>query len=254
VRRIGQRIGALLLLALLTSGTGEAAERTLVAVAANFAPVMRPLERLFESATGHELDLSVASSGSLYAQIDNGAPFEVFLSADADRPRRLEGSGAAVAGTRFTYAIGRLALWCPGLEGCSEDESILASDRFRHLAIADPEIAPYGRAARQLLVTRGLWERLRGRLVTGASVAQAHQFVASGAAEVGLVALSQVLTEEPSTSWRSVPARMHSPIEQQAVLLRPGRDRAAALAFLEFLAGTEARGVIRDFGYDTSEP
>ena len=190
----------------------------------------------------------------LSSYVQNGAPFEVFLSADADRPRRLEDSGAAVAGTRFTYAIGRLALWCPGLEGCSEDESILASDRFRHLAIADPEIAPYGRAARQLLVTRGLWERLQGRLVIGASVAQAHQFVASGAAEVGLVALAQVLTEEPPTSWRSVPAGMHSPIEQQAVLLRPGRDRAAALAFLEFLAGAEARGVIRDFGYDTSEP
>jgi molybdate transport system substrate-binding protein len=222
-----------------------------VAVAANFAPVLERLAAEFERATGHRVLASPGSTGKLFAQIENGAPFEVFLSADAERPQKLEASGAAVAGSRFTYALGRLVLWSPRPGLVDGRGRVLAGGRFQHLAIANPETAPYGAAARQVLARLGLAERLAPRLVQGEDVGQTYQFVATGNAELGFVALSQVLTPggTPHGSLWVVPGQFYDRLEQQAVLLTRGKDEPAARAFLEFLKGATARRTIKQAGY-----
>ncbi|MFP4616263.1 MAG: molybdate ABC transporter substrate-binding protein [Thiohalorhabdus sp.] len=222
-----------------------------MAVAANFNAAIQALEPRFEEATGHDLRISTGSTGKLFAQIRNGAPFDAFLAADARRPRLLEEAGTAVDDSRFTYAVGRLALWSPDPDRV-RGKATLAEGDFRHLAMANPRTAPYGLAARQALQALDRWADLRDRIVRGENIAQAHQYAASGAAELGLVALAQVSgpeAPEEGSRW-VVPGDLHEPIRQQAVLLDQGAGNAAARAFLEFLQGPEAREILADFGYD----
>jgi len=222
------------------------AGETRVAVAANFTAPAKEIAEAFAAATGHKATLSFGSSGQFYTQIAHGAPYEVFLSADAERPARAERAGLAVPGSRFTYAVGTLVLYSrtPGLAG----PDALKAGRFRKLAIADPRAAPYGEAAVETLRSLGLYDAVKPKLVTGASITQAYQFVATGAAELGFVALSQLVAEKGGSRW-VVPETRHAPIAQQAVLLNNGRDSAAAKAFLIFLRGPEAAAIIRRYGY-----
>ena len=228
-----------------------------VAVAANFTAPCEEIARAFEKRSGHRVMVSAGSTGKLAAQIQNGAPFDVLLAADAERPALLEQGGTAVAGSRFTYARGRLVLWSadPGLvDGAGK---VLAAGRFRHLAIANPKLAPYGAAAEQVLGGLRLWQRLSPRLVQGEDIGQTYQFVASGAAELGFVALSQVRAaaggagggQIKGSMW-IVPEASYRPIDQQAVLLTSAWGNLAARAFLDFLKGREARAAIERFGYD----
>ena len=221
-----------------------------VAVAANFTVPATKIAAAFEKATGDHAVLSFGSSGQFLAQISNGAPYQVFLSADAERPQMAERMGLAVAGTRFTYAVGKLVLWstAPGL--VDPAGAVLAKGNFAKLAIADPTAAPYGLAAIQTLKTLGLYPRLRPRIVQGASITQALQFVDTGAAELGFVALSQVIDREGGSRWR-VPEADHEPIVQQAVMLKIGGDNQAARGFMAFLKGPQARAIIESFGYAT---
>ena len=220
-----------------------------VAVAANFTEPAREIAAAFKAKTGHAVVLVFGSSGQFYTQISQGAPYEVFLSADAERPRKAEQEGLAVPGTRFSYAIGRLVLYSrtPGL--VDPAGAVLAGGRFDKLAIADPVAAPYGLAAIQTLKTLKLYDRLKPKIVQGASIAQAYQYVATGAAELGFVALSQVVNEHSGSRWLA-PEADHAPIDQQAVLLFPGAKDPAARAFLGYLRSPEAVAIIRRYGYE----
>jgi len=244
---------AFVVLLAVAAGSPAAGEEATVAVAANFAEVVERLEADYERASGHSLDFVVGSTGKLYAQVIAGAPFDALLAADQVRPARLERVGLAVAGSRFTYARGRLTLWSreAGRVGC-DGPALLERDDFRLLAIANPALAPYGEAARQTLEELGLWSGLNGKLVMGESIGQAHAMVASGNAEVGFVALSYVLSPRnrtPGSRW-DVPPDMHRPIRQDAVLLSHGTDNAAARGFLAFLRGDAAKAVIESYGYN----
>lgn len=222
-----------------------------VAVAANFASPMQRIAQLFEQDTGHKAVLSVGSTGNFYAQIRNGAPFEVLLSADDETPKRIEQEGQAVKGSRFTYATGRLVLWSKKPGFVDEQGQVLRSDQFQRLALANPKLAPYGAAAWEVLTRLGLVPGLRGRLVQGDNIAQAYQFVSTENAQLGFVALSQVLTNgkiSQGSAW-IVPLNLHSPIQQDAVLLIKGRDNAAAHALLTYLRSEKAKAVIRSYGY-----
>ena len=222
-----------------------------VAVAANFAAPMARLAEAFNAATGHLARLTSGATGKFYSQVLAGAPFEVLLAADAQTPQRLLAQGHAVAGSGFTYAIGQLVLWSatPGLVDAQGE--VLRTDRFKHLAIANPRTAPYGQAAMEVLRARGLTEALTPRLVTGESIAQAYQFVATGNAELGFVALAQVQgTRRPVTgSMWLVPPGLHGEIRQDAVLLKSGERNPAALALLAYLQTPEARALIQASGY-----
>ena len=222
------------------------ADETQVAVAANFNEPATEIAKLFAEKTGHSAKLSFGASGQFLAQITQGAPFEVFLSADAARPARAVEEGLAVAGTEFTYALGTLVLWSrePGLVTGPET---LEEAGFAKISIADPKTAPYGAAAVETMEKLGVYAALAPKLVQGQSIAQAFQFVDTGNAELGFVALSQVV-KEGGSRW-VVPADLHAPIRQDAVLLRTGADSAAAKAFLDFLRGPEARKVIESYGY-----
>jgi len=220
-----------------------------VAAAANFTEPAKEIAARFKARSGHDATLSFGSSGQFYTQIANGAPFEVFLSADAERPQKAEADGLAVAGSRFTYAVGRLVLYSktPGL--VDGKGVVLKSGRFQKLAIADPKTAPYGLAAVETMKKLGVAEALAPKLVQGTSITQAYQFVDTGAAEVGFVALSQVVAVKGGSRW-VVPAADHTAIDQQAVLLKTGAANPAAAAFLAFLKGAEARAIIRKYGYE----
>jgi molybdate transport system substrate-binding protein len=229
-----------------------------VAVAANFTVPLDAVGAAFTKATGNHLVVSAGSTGKLAAQIQNGAPFEVLLAADSERPALLEKQGATVAGSRFTYALGILVLWSadPKLIDPKAGMNVLAGNTFKHLAIANPGLAPYGAAAREALTHLSLWEVLTPRLVQGEDIGQAFQFVASRAAELGFVALSQVYADAggagnpPHGSMVTVPHDLYHPIEQQAVLLLKGKDNPAARAFLDFLKTPAARALINRYGYD----
>lgn len=235
-------------LALALGGVAAAGE-TKVAVAANFTEAAREIAARFKARTGHEATLSFGSSGQFYTQIANGAPYEVFLSADVERPLRAETEGLAVQGSRFTYATGRLVLFSrtPGL--VDPNGAVLARGGFEKLAIADPMTAPYGQAAVETLTKLKLQDVLKPKIVRGASISQAFQYVQTGAAELGFVALSQVIDEKGGSRW-VVPAADHTPIEQQAVLLKTGQNSPAAKAFLAFLKSAEAKAIIRRYGYE----
>lgn len=215
-----------------------------VAVAANFTTVAEDLAELFEAETGHDIVLSFGATGQLYTQISQAAPFGVFLAADTSRPEKAIAEDLAVPGSFFIYAEGRLALYGPGRD-LSDGKSALAGD-YGKLSIADPEAAPYGKAAVETLTALGLMETLEAKLVQGENITQTLQFVESGNAELGFVAASQVLGK--ADQWL-VPAELHSPISQGAVLLRAGEDNPAALAFLDFLRSDAAVSVIEKAGY-----
>lgn len=239
---------AAVLLALFVVGPVWAAE-TKVAVAANFAEPAKVIAARFKARTGHDATLSFGSSGQFYAQIANGAPYEVFLSADRERPEKAEAEGLGVAGSRFTYAIGRLVLYSKTPELVDGRGAVLATGRFQKLAIADPRTAPYGVAAVETMKKRRVYQALQPRLVQGTSITQAYQFVETGAAEVGFVAASQLTGVKGGSRWL-VPASDHTPIDQQAVLLKTGANSAAAQAFIRFLKGPEARAIIQRYGYE----
>lgn len=209
---------------------------------------MVALVELFERTSEHTVLLSSGSTGNHYAQIRNGAPFEAFFSADVERPKLLEEQGVAVAGSRFRYAVGRLALWSPQPGVVDADGRVLQTGTFRFLSIANPELAPYGAAAREVLLARNVWDELQPRIVRGQDIGQAYSFVHTGNAELGFVAYSQLKkpAEAIEGSYWLVPATLHRPIEQEAVLLR---DVPAARAFLEFVQSPPALELIRSFGY-----
>ena len=245
--RTARRLAVALLLP-LQALAGEVS----VAVASNFSAPMTRIARDFERDTGHKAVLAFGATGQFHAQILHGAPFEVLLAADDRAPRQMEAQGRVVEGSRFTYAVGRLALWSrqPGV--VDAHAAVLGRGGFDRLAVADPKLAPYGVAAMETLEHLGLREKLAARIVTGASVAQAYKFVASGSAGLGFVALSQVVENgrlREGSAW-IVPSSMHAPIRQDAVLLKTGRANPAAVALMAYLKGDKAREVIVSHGYE----
>ncbi|MBK8158726.1 MAG: molybdate ABC transporter substrate-binding protein [Rhodospirillaceae bacterium] len=239
-------------LAILAGSAAARADDVLVAVAANFADAAQDLAALYEKSSGNKVAITTGSTGKLYAQIKAGAPFQILLSADAKTPAKLEDEQAAIAGTRFTYAIGKLALWSMDAQRIGADgAAALQADDFQHLAIANPELAPYGIAARETLQSLGLWDKLSPRIVMGENIGQTHSMVATGNAELGFVALSAVLNpKKPSggSHW-AVPQEMFKPIRQDAVLLNAGKDNQAAAAFLDFMKSPDAHALIESYGY-----
>ncbi len=238
-------------LALLLRSAFLPAEDVQVAVAANFTAPAKAIAAAFEKETGHRALLSFGATGKFYAQIKSGAPFEALLAADDATPARLEAEGLAVAGSRFTFAIGRLALWSAKPGFVDDQGDVLKAGAFRHLAVANPRLAPYGVAAIQVMTTLKLLDALQPKFVLGENIAQTHQFIATGNAEVGFVALSQVFKGGRITDGSGwiVPAALHQPIRQDAALLEKGRGKAAAQAWLRYLKGPQAAAVIRSFGY-----
>ncbi len=234
---------------MLVAASPALAAETSVAVAANFTEPAKQIAAAFHRSTGYTATLSFGASGAFYTQITHGAPFEVFLSADADRPKQAERDGLALAGSRFTYAVGRLVLYSATPRLVDDRGTVLRQGSFAHLAIADSLAAPYGAAAVQTMQRLGVATALAPKLVTGSSIAQAYQFVATGAAELGFVARSQVINVTGGSRWL-VPEDLHAPIEQQAVVLRTGANNAAAAAFVVFLKSPQATAIIRRFGYD----
>jgi len=238
---------ALGILALPLSGHAGQAH---VAVAANFLAPMKQLAPLFEQSSGHTLVVSSGSTGKFYAQIKNGAPFDVLLAADDETPARLMREGDAVR--TQPYAIGKLALWSADPGKIDGTDSVLRSGAYTRLAIANPKLAPYGAAAMQVLDKLGLTDAVKDKSVIGENIAQTYQFVASGNAEIGFVALSQITLDGKLTggsAWQ-VPASFYAPIRQDAALLKRGADNPAAQALLDFLKKPQAQAVIRSYGYD----
>jgi molybdate transport system substrate-binding protein len=232
-------------------GTAQAGE-VQVAVAANFAGPMEKLAAQFQKDTGHKAVVASGATGKFYAQIRNGAPFEVLLSADDETPARLEAEGHAVARSRFTYAVGRLVLWSAKANYVDATGAVLKTGDFTHLAIANPKTAPYGAAAVAVIDKLGLTARLQPRLVQGENIAQAFQFASTGNAELGFVAQAQVWRDGKFTvgSGWIVPATMHAPIRQDAALLTRGAKNPAAQALLDYLRTDKAKALIRAYGYE----
>ncbi len=235
-----------------TIATLAQADEVQVAVAANFTGPMQVIAPLFERDTGHKAIPSFGATGKFYAQVVNGAPFEVLLAADDETPARMVREGHAVAGTPFTYAIGTLVLWSAKADFVDDKGEILKKGGFRHLAIANPKTAPYGAAALQAMGKLGVADNLKPLFVQGENIAQTQQFVATGAAELGFIAYSQVIKNGRigSGSGWIVPAKLYEPIRQDAVILARGRDKPAALALLNYLKGDKAKAIIRSFGYE----
>jgi len=231
--------------------TGQAqADEIRVAVASNFSDPMKEIATRFEAETGHHVVLAFGSTSQLYAQIKNGAPFAAFFAADVMHPERLEEKGIARHGSRFTYAVGRLVLWSPKPDEVDPEGRVLNTGAFRHIAIANPRLAPYGHAAEQVLRARGVWDGLQGRIVRGENIGQTFQFVKSGNAELGFVAYAQVKPPNGAIEgsiWEP-PRSLYSPIEQQAVLIK---EDAATRAFMDFVKSDEARVIIQNYGYGT---
>ena len=223
-----------------------------VAVAANFAASMQKIAAEFEKETGHKVQLSFGATGKFYAQIKNEAPFEILLAADDTTPEKLENEGAAVPGSRFTYAIGRLVLWSTKANYVDVAGEVLRKGDFAHLSIANPKLAPYGQAAIEALMALKLLDTVQPKFVLGENIAQAHQFVASGNAELGFVALSQVMKDGKITDGSAwiVPQGLHQPIRQDAVLLAKGKDKPAAAALLQYLRNDKSKAIIKSFGYE----
>jgi molybdate transport system substrate-binding protein len=235
----------------LALGTAQAGEVS-VAVAANFSAPMQKIAAAFERDTGHKAVLAFGSTGRFYAQVKNGAPFQVLLAADDETPAKLAAEGFADAATRFTYATGRLVLWSAQPGFVDAQGEVLRQGGFDKLAIADPRLAPYGAAAVETMNKLGLWAALQPKIVQGENIAQAHQFVATGNAQLGFVALSQVMADGrigPGSAW-VVPAALHAPIRQDAILLKAGQGNEAATALLRYLRGAAAQAIIRAHGYE----
>ena len=238
-------------LAIFASGSALADE-VQVAVAANFTAPIRAIAADFEKDTGHKLVTSFGATGQFYTQIKNGAPFEVFLSADDSTPQKLETEGDTVKGSRFTYAVGTLALWSAKEGYVDAKGDVLKKNEYRHLSIANPKAAPYGMAASQVLAREGLTDKVKDKIVEGQNITQAYQFVSTGNAELGFVALSQIYKDGKITSGSAwiVPASLHDPIKQDAVILNKGKDNPAAKALVDYLKGPKAAAVIQSYGYE----
>ncbi|SFE31741.1 molybdate ABC transporter substrate-binding protein [Phytopseudomonas straminea] len=242
----------LLLLCASFAMAGNAfADQVQVAVAANFTAPMQAIASAFEKDTGHSVQASYGATGQFYAQISNGAPFEVFLSADDSTPAKLEQEGLSVKGSRFTYTIGTLVLWSPKQGFVDDQGAVLKKGEFKHLSIANPKAAPYGLAATQTLAKLGLSDALKGKIVEGQNITQALQFVSTGNAELGFVALSQVYKDGQITSGSAwmVPETMYEPIRQDALILKKGEANPAAKALVEYLRGPKAAEIIKAYGY-----
>ena len=244
------RFAPLLLTTLFTVGTVQADE-VQVAVAANFTAPLQAIAADFEKDTGHKVVAAYGATGQFYTQIKNGAPFEVFLAADDSTPARLESEGDTVKGSRFTYAVGTLALWSAKDGYVDNQGQVLKGNAFQHLSIANPKAAPYGLAATQVLDKLGLTAQVKSKIVEGQNITQAYQFVSTGNAELGFVALSQVYKDGKVTGGSAwiVPAELHDPIKQDAVILGKGRNNPAALALVDYLKGPKAAAIIQAYGY-----
>lgn len=240
-----------LILSLLALASAHADE-VQVAVAANFTGPMQVISVLFERETGHKASLAFGATGKFYAQIANGAPFEVLLSADDETPARLVKEGKGVAGSNFTYAIGKVVLWSADPKLIDGKGEVLKKGGFKHIALANPKTAPYGAAAMQVMGKLGVTEQLKPLIVQGENISQTHQFVSTGAAELGFVAYSQVIKngQVGSGSGWIIPSNLYYPIRQDAVILAKGKDKPAAVALLKFLKSDKAKEVIRSFGYE----
>lgn len=227
------------------------AEQITIAVASNFTAAMREIVARFEQQTGHRVKVSYGSSGKLFAQVQHGAPFQAFFSADQAKPIALEKAGLVVPGSRFTYAFGGLVLWSSQPELVDEEAHVLKQGNFNKLALANPKLAPYGSAAIDVLKKMDLLEVTRGQWVQGENISQTYQFVASGNADLGFVALSQVTRQGAISegSYWVVPAELYHPIRQDAVLLNKGKNSAATQALLRFVQGGIAAGIIKHYGY-----
>ncbi|HEY6772431.1 MAG TPA: molybdate ABC transporter substrate-binding protein [Oxalicibacterium sp.] len=242
---------ALLSLGLLGISTSAFAEEVQVAVAANFTAPMKAIAANFEKATGHKVVLSFGSTGKFYTQIRNGAPFDVFLAADDTTPQKLDKESGTVAGSRFTYAIGKLILWSAKPDVVDAKGDVLKKNTFTHIALASPKLAPYGQAAVETMNKLGVYDTLQPKFVQGESIAQTFAFVSTGNAELGFVALSQVFEDgklKSGSGW-IVPANLHQPIRQDAVILTRGKDNKAAADLAAYLKSEPAKAVIRSFGY-----
>ena len=239
------------LLAVFALGSAQADE-VQVAVAANFTAPIQAIAADFEKDTGHKLVASFGATGQFYTQIKNGAPFQVFLSADDTTPQKLEAEGDTVKGSRFTYAVGTLALWSAKEGYVDAQGEVLKRNAFKHLSIANPKAAPYGLAATQVLAKEGLTDQVRDKIVEGQNITQAYQFVSTGNAELGFVALSQIYKDGKVSSGSAwiVPSSLHDPIKQDAVILTKGKDSAAAKALVDYLKGPKAAAVIKSYGYE----
>jgi len=239
-----------LILSLLTIATAHADEIQ-VAVAANFTGPMQVISVLFERDTGHKANLAFGATGKFYAQITNGAPFAVLLAADDETPAKLVKEGNAVAGTAFTYAIGTLVLWSADAKLVDAKGEVLKKGGFKHLSLANPKTAPYGAAGLQVMTKLGVADSIKPLIVQGENISQTQQFIATGAAELGFVAYSQVIKNGAigSGSGWVVPANLYDPIRQDAVILAKGKDKPAAVALMNYLKGPKALEVIKSFGY-----
>ena len=240
-----------LILSLLAIATAHADE-VQVAVAANFTGPMQVISVLFERDTGHKASMAFGSTGKFYAQIANGAPFAVLLSADDETPAKLVKEGHAVAGTAFTYAIGTLVLWSADAKLVDAKGEVLKKGGFKHLSLANPKTAPYGAAGMQVMNKLGVAESIKPLIVQGENISQTQQFISTGAAELGFVAYSQVIKNGAigSGSGWVVPANLYDPIRQDAVILAKGKDKPAAVALMNYLKGAKAQEVIKSFGYE----
>ncbi len=239
-------------LVLLLFALPASADEISVAVASNFAGPLKQIAQEFEKTSGHKLNIAAGATGKFYAQIQNGAPFEVFLSADDTTPGKLEQEGLAVPGSRFTYAIGKLALWSAKPGYVDAKGSVLKKNAFSHIALANPKTAPYGAAAIEVLKSMHLLDSLTPKFVQGENIAQTQQFVSTGNAELGFVALSQVQENGKLTGGSAwlVPSSLYSPIKQDAVILAKGKDKPGPKALMDYLKGKRARAIIKSFGYD----
>ena len=243
-----------LLAGLLLAATAARADDIPVAVAANFTAPFNKIAAEFEKETGHKVVSSFGSTGKFYAQIKNGAPFEILLAADDETPVKLIKEGAGVAGSQVSYAIGKLVLWSAKPAVVDARGEVLKGGGFDHIALANPKLAPYGAAAMETMKAMGVHDSLAPKFVTAETIAQAYQFVSSGNSLLGFVALSQVLKDSqiPGSAW-VVPANLYTPIRQDALLLTPGKDKAGAVALLKYLKSTKAQVVIKSYGYELGQ-
>ena len=246
-----RRPNLLCLLAAMAISSSALADQVQVAVAANFTAPFQEIVAEFEQDTGHTVLAAFGATGQLYAQIHHGAPFEVLLSADESTPAKLDSEGLGVEGSRFTYAIGSLVLWSATAGYIDGTDSVLKANQFKRLALANAKAAPYGLAANEVLAALGLSAAVQHKLVEGQSITQAHQFVATGNAELGFVALSQVFKDgqlSSGSAWR-VPAELHTPIRQDGLILKKGEHNPAAAALVTYLKGAKATAIVQAYGY-----
>lgn len=229
------------------------AETATIAVAANFTEVAKQLRQAFEQQSTHTLKLSFGSTGKIYTQIMHGAPYDVFLSADQQRPQKLLQQDHAVADSQFTYAVGKLVLYSRDAKAQVKDGAILRNPTLKRLAMANPKTAPYGAAAQTVLNNLSLWPDLKSSIIQGDSIAQTYQFTFTGNVDAGFVALSQ-LAGQPNANYWLIPQDLYYPLNQDAVLLQNGEQNQAAIAFMAFLRSAQAQTLIGSFGYDTTPP